>query len=374
MKKLLFLTLFAVCSIVSALPQKSDKISRVLEYRPAPGQHINRMFPPPELSDTYENALKFANDCLIGNKSMLGLGSFGGYVIVGFDHSIINIKNEYDFKGLGNAFPGSSEPGIVMVCQDLNKNGQPDENEPWYELAGSEYSNPQTIKNYEITYFRPNPDKQRKNISWKDNQGQEGEISHISFATQETMYPLWVKEDQITFKGTKLRNTAHDTSGKGTYWVLDAFDWGYIDNNSNADEITKNGFKIEWAVDAEGNPVELDYIDFIKVYTGQLQEAGWLGETSTEIVGIIDLHPDAIISNIDNTVIDNTNLLITQNQITILDNSDEQYQSNIYSITGNLMISNVNTKHIDISGLPSGVYLIRIKTPNNLFTQKFIKR
>ena len=44
-----------------------------------------------------------------------------------------------------------------MVCQDLNKNGQPDADEPWYELAGSEYNHAETVHNYEITYYRPEP-------------------------------------------------------------------------------------------------------------------------------------------------------------------------------------------------------------------------
>ena len=54
------------------------------------------------------------------------------------------------------------------------------------------------------------------------------------------------------------------------------------------------GFKIDWAVDDEGNPVELKQIDFVKVYNAMLQDCGWLGETSTEVAGAIDLHPDAV--------------------------------------------------------------------------------
>ncbi|MES1923608.1 hypothetical protein MHBO_005212 [Bonamia ostreae] len=48
--------------------------------------------------------------------------------------------------------------------------------------------------------------------------------------------------------------------------------------------------KIDWAVDSNGNPVELTGVDFVKVYTGQNQQCGWLGETSTEVLGITDLH------------------------------------------------------------------------------------
>lgn len=96
----------------------------------------------------------------------------------------------------------------------------------------------------------------------------------------------------LTFKGTKLPNTAIDMSGgNGNNWFQPFLGQGYVDNLPNDQE---PGFKIDWAVDEEGNPVELDHIDFIKVYTGQLAYCGWLGETSTEICGAEDLHPDAV--------------------------------------------------------------------------------
>lgn len=62
---------------------------------------------------------------------MISLGGFGGYVVVGFDHTIENVTGERDFRVLGNAFyaeanpnpnvtrkGGSCEPGIVMVAYD----------------------------------------------------------------------------------------------------------------------------------------------------------------------------------------------------------------------------------------------------------------
>ena len=292
MRKITFY--FSLCfvllmSFVNA--QNSEKITRVLEYKPAPGQHINRLFPTPAYSDSPENALAFAASCLVDNKSMLGLGAYGGYVVVGFDHTIVNVPDAFDFKVLGNAYTNNAEPGIVMVCQDLNKNGVPDPNEPWYELAGSEYNNAHTIHNYQITYYRPNPDGQKSNIVWKDNKGNNGVVTHISFASQSTMYPLWIAEDSITFKGTRL---PENKVPNGSMWNLPAFDWGYVDNQSNISANDKIGFDIDWAVDDSGNPVCLDYVDFIKVYTGVVQEAGWLGETSTELAGIVDLNPQAI--------------------------------------------------------------------------------
>ncbi len=35
---------------------------------------------------------------------MISLGSYGGYVIFGFDHTVINVQGQKDFRVLGNAF------------------------------------------------------------------------------------------------------------------------------------------------------------------------------------------------------------------------------------------------------------------------------
>ena len=362
------LSFLVVFLLVNA--QNSPNISRVIEYRPAPGQHINRLFPSPEMSDTPENALKFAQEALVDNASMLGLGAFGGYVIVGFDHSIVNVKDQYDFKALGNAFTNSSEPGVVMVCQDLNKNGKPDDNEPWYELAGSEYNHAETIKNYEITYYRPNPDGQKSAIRWTDNLGNEGEIKHLG--AQSTMYPLWIAEDKLTFKGTKLRNTVTDTG----IFSLPAMDWGYVDNHANSGPIEKNGFQIEWAVDADGNSVDLHYIDFIKIHTGQLQQAGWLGETSTEVTGIIDLHPDAELTNTStNSLIENNYSITLIGENLTINNVDFVKEISIINLQGNTLKSISDSNNIELSDISSGIYILKITDKNNKISiQKFIKK
>ena len=66
---------------------------------------------------------------------MVSLGGFGGYIVVGFDHSIqaSGGYGGYDFSITGNQFSGSSEPGVVWVMPDENGNGEPDDG-PWYEL------------------------------------------------------------------------------------------------------------------------------------------------------------------------------------------------------------------------------------------------
>lgn len=371
-KTLTFLLCFLSTFIVA---QNSPYINRVIEYRPAPGQHINRLFPSPKMSNTYEDALKFANNQLLSqnHSKLLGLGGYGGYVIVGFDHSVINIKGEYDLRTTGNNFylantdkSAMAEPGIIMVCQDLNKNGKPDDDEPWYELAGSEYNNPKTIHNYEITYYRPDPDKPKSDVRWTDNQGNEGVVKHIVFATQKTMYPLWIKEDKMTFKGTKLPGNVYNN--ELGYFLQESFEYGYADNNINEydattktfkEPIEKTGVKIDWAVDSEGNPVELDYIDFVKIYTGQLQEAGPLGETSTELTGIggvIDVHPNTILSSTSEVSKQNFHLYTVDNKLVIKGIKNIK-SVDVFTISGIRVATSTQ-----LQDLPSGVYIVKILT------------
>ena len=86
-------------------------------------------------------------------------------------------------------------------------------------------------------------------------------------------------------------------------WMQFYKDWGYVDNRpdyaydgSEPQQGMNMGFKIDWAVDEEGNPVRLKKVDFIKVYCAMNQQCGWLGETSTEVCGGIDIHPDAVLA------------------------------------------------------------------------------
>lgn len=284
----------------------SPYISKVYEYCPAPGQFVNEM-PRFEEGDTYADILQKAEDCITGkNDIMITLGGYGGYVTFGFDHTVINVPDEHDFRIWGNCFyellhpekkGGSAEPGIVMVSYDENCNGQPDDK--WYELAGSEYYSPATRHHYEITYNRPDPNRQIVSdddnslddiyyIRWTDNHGTTGYLPKNYFHTQE-YYPSWIDADKISFKGSLLAPNAEDISGVGTYYVLYSYPWGYVDNHPNEYE-DLNSFDIAWAVDDDGNPVDLPGVDFIRVYTGLNQYCGWLGETSTEISRAQDLH------------------------------------------------------------------------------------
>lgn len=286
----------------------SAYISKVYEYCPAPGQFVNEM-PRYEDGDTYETILQKVEESISGtNDIMITLGAYGGYVTFGFDHTVINVPGEKDFRIWGNCFyellqpdkkGGSAEPGIIMVSYDTNCNGLPDDE--WYELAGSEYDSKYTRHAYSITYRRPDPNREivadEDNslddiyyIGWSDNAGQKGYIAKNIFHNQD-YFPKWINSDEITFSGSLLPNNAKDISGNGSYFVLYSYPWGYVDNHPN-EYADLNSFDISWAVDSDGNPFNLPGVDFIRVYTGVNQYCGWLGETSTELSRAKDLHID----------------------------------------------------------------------------------
>ncbi len=293
-------------NVVHEEVEYSPYIARVYEYCPAPGQFVNEM-PRYEEGDTYATMLQKAEDCISGtNDVMISLGGFGGYVTFGFDHTVVNVPGQNDFRIWGNCFyellnpdrkGGSAEPGIVSVSYDANCNGLPDD--PWYELAGSEYASAATRHGYTMTYLRPDPDREviadddnsisdLHYIAWTDSEGGSGYMPKNIFHNQE-YYPRWVAADELSFTGGCLAPNGEDISGYGAYYVLYSYAWGYVDNHPN-EYAELNSFDISNAVDAAGNRVWLPGADFIRVHTAVNQYCGWLGETSTEICRAQDLH------------------------------------------------------------------------------------
>ena len=296
----------------AALPETPQNatpyITKVLEYRPAPGQFVNTM-PQYKEGDTQATMNEKALNAIGNNtKGMITLGGYGGYVTVGFDHTIRNAKDANDFLVLGNAFENSSEPGIIKVAYDVNQNGQPDEEE-WFEIAGSAHHAPkqetwyepakqagnsvETYRDYSITYKKPakeptTNEEKESYIFWEDNKGHKGYKVMNQFHPQP-YYPQWIEEEQLVFTGTCLpQNGINQGTEQAPYFVLPSFKYGYADNYPN--DAAKAAIDIDWAVDKNGKPANLPGVDFIKIYTGVNQENGRLGENSTEVCGVTDLN------------------------------------------------------------------------------------
>ncbi|MBR2981447.1 MAG: hypothetical protein IKC67_04910 [Odoribacter sp.] len=269
--------------------------NRVYEYTPAPGQFINETLTGGFSGNETlpQKAIEYAEERLRAGR-FVSLGGFGGYIVVGFDHSIDN-NDSYDFAIKGNSFSGSSEPGVVWVMQDENGDGEP--NDTWYELKGCETGAETTIQNYAVTYYKPSAPNMP--VQWSDNLGNSGQIDYLSdYHKQEYYYPNWISTDSYTLYGTRLEARNYDKSGNGTLWIQPEYEWGYADNFSPIDRLTNesnnnaqqnsNHFDIANAIDNSGNAIELKYIDFIKVQCAVNAKSGWTGELSTEVFGLHD--------------------------------------------------------------------------------------
>lgn len=270
--------------------------NKVYEWTPAPGQFIGETSVIGGMTGN-ETTLESANAWAakrLSNKQFVSLGGFGGSIIIGFDHSIAKTSNDYDFAVHGNAFKSSNEPGIVWVMQDINRNGLPDDE--WYELKGSETGKKETIQNYAVTYYKPAAPKM--NVEWTDSENKTGFIEYLEqYHRQDYYYPTWIPVNAYTLRGTCLPSKNHIDPVTG-YWSNAAYDWGYVDNvgsdnlkggSSQDGSGQRNGFKIGNAIYPDGKPVDLKYIDFIKVQVGVNGKSGWLGEISTEVFSFEDL-------------------------------------------------------------------------------------
>lgn len=274
---LINLTCFVSCKVED--PSKSSAfITEVFDYVYAPGQHAKLA----KITDVSNFIGEPSND-----KSWLYLGGFGGYVVAGFDHDVVNADGpDFEVYNYGN----SPEPAVVYVMPDTNVDGKP--NDTWFELKGNQFEN--SKRNYWVRYFKADSDS--TNITWKDSEGEKGELICGYGATNSSgwWWPVTLT-DSIPFYGTRLPDAYDNNSTADTqYWIVphDRFTWGYAENPYGTDYETSvggNKLDISNAVDSFGNAVSLKSIRFIKVQTAVLQQAGWTNEVSSEVRGAKDL-------------------------------------------------------------------------------------
>ena len=260
----------------------------VIDYSPAPGQFVN-VIPEYEEGDTRETMNAKATKSLC-NGDMISLGAWGGSVTIKLSQPIVNITDNADFRVVGNAVYandasnavriGSPEPGIVLVMRDKNGNGQPDDT--WCELQGDQTAN--AITNYQVTYHRPAIDATDKQyIAWNASNGDTGYLNRTSDYHTQDYFPLWIETSEtMTFSGKRLPDNGYYNSETSHYDLI-CYN-GYADSHPNNE--LASCLDIDNAVDASGNRVSLQSIDFIKIYTGVLQANGPLGECSTEVAAI----------------------------------------------------------------------------------------
>jgi hypothetical protein len=262
---------------------ESAYVTKVFDYQYGPGQHAMMI-------SANEKGNSFVGEPWINGKSYTSLGGWGGYVIAGFDHAVNN-TNGPDIA-LYTQPSVASEPGVVYVMADTNNDGLPNDGF-WYEIKGSEYNHPETIHNYQVTYYQPGTSGF---VTWKDNQGKTGSLIP-EFGTGSWWWPGYGDKSSVTFSGERLPDAYFNSSGDPTtpLWVVRTrlFSFGYAECYFNDDynaKLKANFLDISSAVDVNGLPANLKSINFIKVQSSVFQIAGWLNEVSTEVSGAADIH------------------------------------------------------------------------------------
>lgn len=287
----------------------------VYAFLPAPGQFTNENMTRGGWGTIYNSAGTFKN--MLNNTASTGisLGYFGGYVV--FDMGVDtngdgNVKNDanhpggYDFKVVGNAFSGNSEPGGIQVSEDGTT---------WYDIAGSFHYDDATKWNYSATYVDPvnggstgNTSADRKPIPYYIN-GDTSDTATVAINTfhAHNWFPLAANyitgldkstgTNRLTFAEYKSGQNALGYTNTNTL-TLSGVLLGGITSNSTATgafgyaDVTSGGDKIDldWAVDRiTGEPADLDCVRYVRVYNAVAKDLPPFGEISTEVTGIYNI-------------------------------------------------------------------------------------
>ena len=308
-----YVLVYLLMAIASVRVEAQTQHVKVVEFVPAPGQFVNVL--PKSDENGSSSSLRMCEACteLLNNNGLVSLGALGGYITVCFDHPVQNGRGS-DLRIGGNAFYSPSaplldngarggfiEPGIVYVGVGSNL-----ETCQWYELAGSEYYTSE-VHDFRITYYRPSAEEGdaslngssmdeyvRWHCSWTESGGVKRDSCGWHYKNsfhKQTYWPVWMNADSLTFLSGRLPNNGVDISGNGTNWITYRYapdSYGYVDASLKDDDYAT--FDLDWAVDRNGCPVQLDHCDFIRVQSSVFQQCGWTGEISTEVSLFQDLH------------------------------------------------------------------------------------
>jgi len=287
----------------------------VIEYAPAPGQFVNTpefddptvALGPPSGGGTHAPS----------NESIVTLGGFGGFVVLGFDHRVMDDpRNAYGMDAIvyGNAHWQSGSPQrrfaecvTIEISLDANGNGIADD--AWYLIPGSH-----------ITDL----DGQFLEVLWDDN------VNDASYPPADAdwippgAHGVWSTSGYALptaiFGATVLVNPSPDPTIEGVFGYADSSPTlvlGDLDADNVVDDAAMtpeefytwpddpravgmspgagggDAFDIAWAVDPEtGEPANLPGFDFIRLTTAVNFVLPPFGEKSGEIDAVADVRPD----------------------------------------------------------------------------------
>lgn len=322
-----------VCAFCAGDSVGSPFATRVVEYRPAPGQFV--MLPSAE-GIRYNDPSKAlgppqgGGTVVAGNAKAVTLGGFGGSITLGFDHTIQDRACNpmgLDAIVFGNAVWVSGNPlrrwgeaGVIEISRDVNGNGIADD--PWYVVPGS------SLPSAPVNVWR--------STMWDNNASTPTPPANLSWYPAPPVYPSWpgayttsAYELPSVFAGLILENPPTAPAGEEAYW-------GHADvsptlllgdmSGASGDPLRDNrltdpedapgmspemfytwpddprevgitagsgggdAFDIAWAVDpVTGAPAGLDGFDFIRISTATDMVSGVFGERSVEVSGVAEV-------------------------------------------------------------------------------------
>ncbi|MCC3402604.1 Ig-like domain-containing protein [Eubacterium callanderi] len=278
-------------SIYYSLRYSEKKISPTAptafnDFWPAPGQFVN--------DSGWGHAPNNGFEVL-----KVSLGGFGGYITSYFEDPITNDPGHsggVDFTVEGNGFDGNSEPGNVLVSED---------GVTWYTLAGGYHYEDDCVWDYQLTYSNKDAENPESVTNWKDSLGNKGQIKPNGFHSQP-YYPLTENYGKYRTEenGRQYGNKYNDGTIPSEYTMSGVLlpgrvtSWGYADaapggitGPSTGKAMTSpyngySGFDLDWAVDKNGNPVDLNEVHYVKVQNATNQVLAGVGELSPEVVNV----------------------------------------------------------------------------------------
>lgn len=290
-----FVAALAIAAAMGSAQAQAESpfANRVMEYAPAPGQFVdNPVFNDPARALGPPSG---AGTSAPNNESLVSLGGFGGFVVLGFDHTIedhplnplgldaIVFGNAYWVGGNQNRH--WAECATIEISRDDNANGIADD--AWFLIPGSHLL-PPLIPTAHVwnggattyAYALPdNPFAVTVVVNPLTGSGEEGIFGYAEYS------PTLVLGDM------DADNVLDDAvvSAEEFYTVPDdPFAVGVTAGSGGGD-----AFDIKWAVDpATGDPASLDGFDFVRITTPTHYVVTPIGEKSAEIDAVSDVTHD----------------------------------------------------------------------------------
>ena len=276
---------------------QSYKVQALLvDYRPALGQTVTEAAKNAVWG--LQETMRRANlNIRRGSNAPIYLGSFGGYATFKFDHSVRNFSNKYDFevvRDLESQDYGRADV-VVWVSQDEKQ---------WYRLR-SEYDSvaysgvyakgPGNLSTEGDKTFFYSDDK----YLWKTDRG----VVNIPVKKGVTVnyleiLPKWIESDLGTpYEGYLLKRQCrvklnYDNAVPPNLLSYELVEFPKRKYNEPPVGEQENvfGMDIDWAVDEQGNAVQLQSIKFVKVATGVLEAPPTFHLLESSVVVVRDLN------------------------------------------------------------------------------------